>query len=142
LRCSASVTGVRDFRRIRTSSGIRRAVNDVNPAIPIITVETQMSQIERRFAQEKVLAQAYTLFSGIAIFVAAIGLFGLMSYNGVAAALASGRYVATQLYGLAPNDLATIVAATGLLLAVSAAAGYLPARRAARVDPMVALRYE
>ena len=160
---------------------IHRAVAEVNPAIPIVTVETQMSQIERRFAQEKVLAQAYTLFSGIAIFVASIGLFGLMSYNvarrtreigiriamgaqrtevlelvvreslvlvlvgifiGVATALAGGRYIATQLYGLAPNDLATIVAATALMLAVSAVAGYLPARRATRVDPMVALRYE
>jgi hypothetical protein len=60
---------------------IRRAVSDINPAIPVVTVETQMSQIERRFAQEKVLAQAYTLFGSIAVFVAAIGLFGLMSYN-------------------------------------------------------------
>ena len=60
---------------------IRRAVSDINPAIPVVTVETQMSQIEKRFAQEKVLAQAYGLFGGIAVFVAAIGLFGLMSYN-------------------------------------------------------------
>jgi predicted permease len=160
---------------------IRRAVNEVNPAIPIVTVETQMSQIERRFAQERVLAQAYTLFGGIAVFVAAIGLFGLMSYNvsrrtreigirmamgaqrkevlglvvreslvlvaagiviGIAAALASGKYVAAQLYGLSPHDVATIAAATFLMLAVAAVAGYLPARRATRIDPMVALRYE
>ena len=60
---------------------IRRAVSAINPDIPIVTIETQMSQIERRFAQEKVLAQAYALFGGIALFVAAIGLFGLMSYN-------------------------------------------------------------
>ena len=40
-----------------------------------------MEQIERRFAQERVFAQAYTLFGGLALLVAAIGLFGLMSYS-------------------------------------------------------------
>ena len=60
---------------------LRAAVSAADPNIPILTIETQISTIERRFAQEKVLAQAYTLFGGIALFVAAIGLFGLMSYN-------------------------------------------------------------
>ena len=125
------------------------------------------------------LAQAYTLFGGIALFVAAIGLFGLMSYNvsrrtreigirmamgaqrkevlglvlresmllviagiaiGIAAALGAGRFVASQLFGLEPTDPTTMMAAIVVMLAVSAAAGYLPARRAARVDPMVALQ--
>ena len=160
---------------------IRRAVNEVNPAIPIVTVETQMSQIERRFAQEKVLAQAYALFGAIALFVAAIGLFGLMSYTvsrrtreigirmamgaqrsevlalvlresmllvvagmaiGIAASLAAGRLVASQLFGLEHTDPATILSAIAVMVVVSATAGYLPARRAARVDPMIALRYE
>ena len=62
-------------------SAVRAAVSAADPNIPILTIETQISTIERRFAQEKVLAQAYTLFGGIALFVAAIGLFGLMSYN-------------------------------------------------------------
>ena len=44
-------------------------------------VSTQMEQIERRFLQEKVFAQAYTLFGGLALMLAAIGLFGLMSYS-------------------------------------------------------------
>jgi predicted permease len=160
---------------------LRAAVNAADPDIPIVAVETQMSQIERRFAQEKVLAQAYALFGGIALFVAAIGLFGLMSYDvsrrtreigirmamgaqrkevlglvlresmllvvagiviGIAASLAAGRLVASQLFGLEPGDPMTLVSAMLVMLGVSAAAGYLPARRAARVDPMVALRYE
>ena len=160
---------------------VRAAVNAADPNIPIVTVETQMSQIERQFSREKVLAQAYTLFGGIALFVAAIGLFGLMSYTvsrrtreigirmamgaesrevlrlvlresmllvvagiaiGIAASLGAGPLVASQLFGLEPTDPATMAAAILMMLGVSATAGYLPARRAARVDPMVALRYE
>jgi predicted permease len=162
-------------------NAVRSAVSAANPNIPVVAVQTQMSMLEQRFAHEKVLAQAYTLFSGIALFVAAIGLFGLMSYNvsrrtreigirmamgaesravlalvlresmllvivgsaiGIAISLVAGRLVASQLFGLEPTDLATMVAAMVVMLAVSAAAGYVPARRAARVDPMVALRYE
>jgi predicted permease len=162
-------------------SALRAAVSAADPNIPILTIETQISTIERRFAQEKVLAQAYTLFGGIALFVAAIGLFGLMSYNvsrrtreigirmamgaqrkevlglvlresmllviagiaiGIAGALGAGRFVASQLFGLEPTDPTTMMAAIMVMLAVSASAGYLPARRATRVDPMVALRYE
>ena len=147
----------------------------------MVTVETQMSQIERRLAHEKVLAEAYALFGSIALFVAAIGLFGLMSYNvsrrtreigirmamgaegrevlalvlresmmlvtigiviGVATALAGGRLITSQLFGLEPTDAVTMASAILVLIGVSAAAGYLPARRAARVDPMIALRYE
>jgi ABC-type antimicrobial peptide transport system permease subunit len=123
----------------------------------------------------------YALFGGLALLLASVGLFGLMSYSvsrrtneigvrmalgaqpadvlrlvmgesmllvavgavlGVAAALASARLVATQLFGVPPTDLVALAAAVGILAAVSAFAGYLPARRAARVDPMVALRYE
>jgi len=50
--------------------------------------------------------------------------------------------VESFLFGLTPQDPATIVGATVLLLAITAIAGYIPARRATRVDPMIALRYE
>jgi ABC-type antimicrobial peptide transport system permease subunit len=61
---------------------------------------------------------------------------------GLAAALAMTRLIAGMLYELTPSDPLTITLATLLLLVVAALAGWLPARRAARVDPMVALRRE
>lgn len=61
---------------------------------------------------------------------------------GVPAALAASRLISAMLYGLKPADPLTLVAATLLMIGVAALAGYLPARRAAKVDPMVALRYE
>jgi ABC-type antimicrobial peptide transport system permease subunit len=61
---------------------------------------------------------------------------------GVAAALGAGRFVTSLLFGLTPTDASTTGAAIALMLAVSAIAGYLPARRASRLDPMRALRHD
>jgi predicted permease len=70
----------------------------------------------------------------------------LLSVIGVAAGVPASvwlsRVVARQLFGVGPGDLTTIVAASGFLVVVAALAGYVPARRASRVDAMVALRYE
>ena len=161
--------------------GIREAIRQIDPNLPIMDVSTQIEQVEKRFLQEKVFAQAYTLFGGLALLLASVGLFGLMSYNvarrtneigirmalgaqrqdvlgmvmresmilvviGVAAglgiAIAASRFVATLLFGLPPTDAVSMVLAIGIMVMVSALAGYLPARRASRVDPMVALHYE
>ena len=61
---------------------------------------------------------------------------------GVPASWVAGRFIASQLFGLKAADPVTLVTAAVLLTLVGALAGYLPARRAARVDPLVALRYE
>ena len=60
---------------------IREAVRQIDPNLPLTDVSTQIEQVERRFAQEKLFAQAYTLFGGLALLLASIGLFGLMSYS-------------------------------------------------------------
>ncbi len=61
---------------------------------------------------------------------------------GLPVAFAGARLIASQLFGVGPADPAALSLATLLLTAVAALAGYIPARRAARVDPTVALRYE
>lgn len=163
------------------TSAVREAVRQVDPNLPMMDVSTQLEQIERRFQQEKMFAQAYTLFGLLALLLAAVGLFGLMSYSvsrrtneigirmalgaqrgdvlrlvmresmvlvaagvaiGVAVAVWASRFVATQLFGLPATDLATIATAVMVMIVASAPAGFLPARRASAVDPMVALRYD
>jgi predicted permease len=181
-RAGSAVFEVRTAGPPSASVGaIREAVRQIDPNLPLQDVSTQLEQAERRFAQEKLFAQAYSLFGVLALVVASIGLFGLMSYSvsrrtneigirmalgaqrfdvlrlvmresmllvaigvviGIAAALGAGRWVESLLFGLAATDVVSILVATAVMLGVSALAGYLPARRASRVDPMIALRYE
>lgn len=61
---------------------------------------------------------------------------------GLAATIAATRYLKAVLFGIPPNDPAIIIAAAALMLVVAVLAGYLPARRTSRVDPLVALRHE
>jgi ABC-type antimicrobial peptide transport system permease subunit len=61
---------------------------------------------------------------------------------GIPIALGAARLISSKLYGLKPNDVLTLSLATLLLVAVAILAGYIPARRATKVDPAVALRYE
>ena len=76
------------------------------------------------------------------VLVEALGLVLLGLALGVPVALGATRLISSQLYGLRPNDALTLVLATLLLAAVALLAGYIPARRATKVDPVVALRYE
>jgi len=65
-----------------------------------------------------------------------------LTRHGVPAVLATQRLISTQLYGLPPIDPVSISLASALLIGAAIIAGYLPARQATKVDPMVALRYE
>lgn len=160
---------------------VRDAVRQVDPTLPLTNMMTQLEEVEGRFQQEKVFAQAYTLFGALALIVAAVGLFGVMSYSvarrtneigirmtlgarawdvmglvmresmvlvaagvalGLAGAMAGSRLVSNLLFGLTPTDPMAIAGAVTAMVLVSALAGYLPARHASRVDPMVALRCE
>jgi ABC-type antimicrobial peptide transport system permease subunit len=70
----------------------------------------------------------------------ALGLFGIAL--GIPCALAASHLIASILFEISSGDLPTIASVSLLLLAVALFAGYLPARRASRIDPMVALRTE
>src|SRR6516162_10156739 len=141
-------------------------------------VDQMMSRV---LVNERVIALLSSFFAALALLLASIGLYGLMSYGvtrrtreigvrvalgaqqgnvrwmilretlaltlfgiavGVPCGLAGGRLIATMLFGLSPSDLSTIVTACLLLLAVAFVAGYLPARRASSIDPLLALRTE
>src|SRR5499426_811318 len=160
---------------------VRRAILEVKRNLPIDEVVSLSEHIGRSLAQQKLVARLATFFGLLALLLACVGLYGVLSYAvarrtneigvrmalgamrgdviwlvlrealalvgagaviGLLASLAATRTVSTLLFGLEPDDPLTIAAATLLLLAVAALAGYLPARRAARVDPMAALREE
>jgi predicted permease len=160
---------------------VRQAVHDVDPDLPVFAMSTQAQQIDNRLAVERIFAQSYSLFGGLALLLASIGLFALMSYNvarrtteigirlaigaqpldvlamvlresavlvsaglliGLVTALAAGRSIASLLFGVAPTDLFTMSMALLVMVSICMFAAFLPARRASRVDPMVALRHE
>lgn len=160
---------------------IREAVHEVDGNLPMYDVKTQTRQADDSLAQERLFATLSSFFGVLALLLACVGLYGVMSYGvarrtneigirmalgasatrvtrmvmretlvvvgvglviGLGAALATTRFVVAMLFGLAPTDPVTILTAVLLMVAVAALAGYLPARRAARVDPMIALRYE
>ena len=162
-----------------TSACARRFAKWITP-LPMMDVSTQLEQVEKRFQEEKLFAQACTLFGGLAccsrhralrpdvvpvsrrtneigirmalgaqradvmrqVLRESMLLVAIGVVIGIATALGTGRFLSTMLFGLAPTDVITIGVATLVMATVSALAGFLPARRASRVNPMVALRYE
>jgi predicted permease len=162
-------------------ASLRQAIAEVEPNLPVFSVITMDEQIERSLARERAVARLTAFFGLLALLLAAIGLYGVMSYSvarrtneiglrmalgaprgrvvglvmretallvaagvtaGLAAALATMRLAASQLFGLSAHDPATMAVATLALAVVALAAGFLPARRAAETDPMVALRHD
>jgi predicted permease len=180
------VTGMNVYVRTNLDApqmfaALRRAVNQLDSTLPVFDLRTMGEQIDRSLVTERLIAMLSAVFGAIATILAAVGLYGVMSYSvsrktreigirmalgafggdvvwmvmrevltligvgvliGVGAALVLTRYVQTQLFGLTPNDPVTMAAAVALLIGVAMAAGYLPALRASRVDPIRALRYE
>ncbi len=101
------------------------------------TVSERTREIGIRMALGAAPREVFRLIVGQGMLLALIGLLA-----GLPLALGMGRAVSSLLYGVAPNDAATFVSVASILAAVAFVACYIPARRAMRVDPMVALRYE
>jgi predicted permease len=160
---------------------IRREAAAIDPNVPLFSIRTLEEQVEEHLRLDKLVATLASIFGGLALLLAAVGLYGVMAYAvarrtreiglrmalgagqsrvlwmvlretlnlvaigviaGVPAAFALARYIKTLLFGVQPTDLFNLVAAILLLTTVAITAGFLPARRAARVDPMIALRWE
>ena len=162
-------------------AAIRQIAKEINPRILVSDLRTMAEVADATIVQERLIAQVSGFFSSLALFLAAIGLFGLLSYNvsqrtkeiGIRMALGArsrevigmvlsetvlvvgiglafgacgvfvlSRYISNLLFEVSPTDAMTILIAGLVLIGAAALAGYFPARRATRVDPLTALRYE
>jgi putative ABC transport system permease protein len=160
---------------------VEEALQQSNPNMPMGQSRTMEEVFSRSIAFQRFLMTLLGVFAGLALALAAVGIYGVMSYSvnerthevgirmalgasrrgvlllvirnglrltvaglafGVAASLGLTRLMGGLLFGVKPTDPTTFVAVTFLLTAVALLASYIPARRAAKVDPMVALRYE
>jgi predicted permease len=160
---------------------LRGILREIDPNLPLANFRTQEEQVARSLAPERMFARLSSFFGLLALLLASIGLYGLLSYSvlrrtgeiglrmalgavpgqvlwlvvreslylaalgvvlGLGCAWGVARLVASQLYGLSASDPVTYAAVGLLLVAVAMIASLLPARRAAKVDPMVALRTE
>lgn len=164
---------------------VRAAVHEIDNNLPIFDLKTQVERANETISQERVLAGLSSAFGLLALALAAIGLFGVMSYavarrtneiairmalgarrdgvlamvigetlamvvigaaiglpSAVLSAQSASTLLSSVLYGVKPTDPLTFVLASAGLLMIGVLAAYVPARRAAGVDPMRALRYE
>jgi predicted permease len=160
---------------------MRQVAARVDPNLPIFEMKTMPAIMEESLFVERLVAGLSVAFGALATLLAAIGLYGVMSYSvarrtreigirmalgaerasvmwlvlrevsllvagglamGLPLAYAFSRIIQAQLFELSAHDPMALTGAVVILAAVAFVAGYLPARRATRVDPMLALRYE
>jgi putative ABC transport system permease protein len=163
------------------ASSARRAIWSVDKELPVFGVTTMDDVLAGSVAQRRFSMSLLGAFAGLALLMAAIGLYGVLSYSvsqrmhemglrmalgarardlmrlvvgqgirvalagvalGLIASFATTRLLAGMLFGVSPLDPLTFAAVALVLVAAAFLASFIPARRATRVDPMVALRYE
>ena len=162
-------------------SSVRNAVRELDPTLPVYNLWSMNELVSRSMVQPRFLALLLATFSAIALFLAAIGIYGVMAYSvaqrtqeigvrmalgarpvhvlrlvlgqslvmlvlgtviGLIGAFALTRLMRTLLFEVTATDPLTYISVIGLLTVVALLACYIPARRAAKVDPLIALRYE
>jgi predicted permease len=160
---------------------LHNEIRAIDAGLRIGGFTTLEEHVDESLGHERLMATLSSLFAGLAVLLACVGLYGVMAYAvarrtneigirmalgadraqvlgmilgevallvaagiavGLPVALAAARLISGQLYGLKPADPVTIAGAILLLTAVAALAGYIPARRATKVDPLLALRHE
>jgi predicted permease len=165
----------------RVLGDVRRLIREVEPRMALGTSGHVADAIDRRLAQDRMVAQISIVFAAVAACLAALGLYGVLSYGvarrtaeiglrkalgaghgavialimretgwllaaglvvGGALAAGAAQLIASRLYGLSPADPVTFGTAIAALGLVALVATWLPAHRASRVDPLVALRQE
>jgi putative ABC transport system permease protein len=166
---------------LSVSRGVENALRDVDPNLPIGEVRSMEEVLSLSIAFERFLMTLMTVFAGLALALASVGIYGVISYSvsqrthevgvrmalgatrgivlqmivrqglrltligtaiGLLGALGLTRILKSMLFGVKPTDPVAFVAVSTLLAALALLASYIPARRATKVDPMVALRYE
>jgi predicted permease len=160
---------------------VKNIVDQRSHDLAVFRISTETEAIDRQVFTEKMTARLSSLFGLLALLLACLGLYGLLSYEvtrrtreigirmavgaqphnvvglvltkavvliaagaavGIAVALGVTRFLSSFLYGVKAGDPITLLAVAALLALVALAACYIPARRATKVDPLVALRYE
>ncbi len=162
-------------------SALRNAVQTIDPSQPVTNISTLDQRVSDSIAQPRLNMLLMGLFGGLALILAAVGIYGLLSYAvtertreigtrmalgaqvpdvlrlvfkqgmtlaligeviGMVGAFALTRVIRGLLFGVEPTDATTFIAVAAVLTGVALLACYFPARRAAKVDPLVALRHE
>jgi predicted permease len=164
-----------------SAAEVRRAVYLTDPEVPIVGLRSMSEVVSESVAPRRFQAFLAVSFAGFALFLASLGIYGVIAYSveqrrrelgiraalgaqfpdlwrmvlrqgltptlaglvaGICASTLAGRLIKSLLFGVSPADPLTLAAVASVVVMVALLACFIPARRATRVDPMVALRYE